>query len=338
MIDPYSIFGVSRNASADEIKKAYRQLAQSHHPDKKGGSEEKFKEISEAYDILKDPQKKDMFDKYGSVNPHQHSNPFSGGGWDFNVNINDFFGKQHRRTNTIRRNGVDLKIILELPLRDIYTGTNKRVQLKKPTNCTNCGGAGGHELTACGICNGTGQIHKQMGMMIAAIPCPHCNSSGVKFSKPCGTCHTSGTVNQTREYEINIPAGIEEGVRLNLQGQGGEGFNAPNGNLFVYVNIKKETKFWREGRDLHTEIDVKYTDIYFGASILINVMGVKQLNMNIPPKTISTNRFSLDGHGFPEPRSQASKGKLLVHLNVVHPEFTTPEQEKEFNDVLKKMI
>ncbi|MBI2436831.1 MAG: molecular chaperone DnaJ [Candidatus Magasanikbacteria bacterium] len=327
--DYYKILGVEKNASSDEIKKAFRKLAHKHHPDKQGGDEAKFKEINEAFQVLGDETKRKQYDQFGAdfaqqggfgggMNWEDFMNATRGGGGGFQggdfggIDLGDLFGDMFgfgggRRTQSRRqRRGNDVQVDVELEFREAVFGVEKDITLTKNNACDVCSGSGaepGSQTKTCGDCNGQGQVrHVQqtiLGAMQQVITCSTCQGLGTVPEKMCKHCGGDGIVRSQATYKVKIPAGISEGEAIRLTGKGeAAGTGGVSGDLFVRVHVRAEKGFERDGDDIYTEIHITYPQAVLGDKVEIATLeGAKKLV--IPEGTQSHQQFKLKGLGVP---------------------------------------
>ncbi len=355
--DYYEILGVSRDATKDEIKKAYRKLALKYHPDrnKSPEAEEKFKEISEAYAVLSDDEKRRLYDMYGhegidsrfsredifrGVNFGDIFSDMGFGGFD---SFFDFlfggggFGGRRRGP----RRGSDLRLDLEITLEEAFKGGEKLVTFSKLETCKSCGGTGAEEggKQQCPNCRGSGSVgftrQTPFGVVSQYTTCPSCRGSGEIITKPCKSCGGSGRVNVKRKLKIKIPPGIDNGARLRIAGEGEAGeAGAPPGDLYIVVHIKPHEFFRREGSDLFTDIYITFSQAALGDEIEVPTLdGAAKLK--IPPSTQTHTVFKLQGKGMPYLNSSA-RGNLYVRTIVKTPEKITPEMKTLFEKLAEQ--
>jgi molecular chaperone DnaJ len=338
--DYYETLGVKRDAPADDLKKAFRQLARKYHPDLNKGSkeaEEKFKEINEAYQVLGDPQKKAQYDQVG----HVEFQPGDAASYktpsyddlfrDFGLGdiFNAFSGGSKR---TPRRAGADLRYDLEISLADAFSGTKITVGVPHQYECTTCHGTGAQpgSMRDCPTCRGTGEIRSSRAVggrsMTNIAVCPDCGGSGRIIERPCTTCQGSGALQKTRKIEITIPRGVEDGQSLRIAGEGEPGENrGPPGDLYTVVHVKKHDVFERQGADLHTIAVVGLATALLGGEITVPTLSGSAI-LNIPRGTQSHTLFRLRGQGMPSLNS-GNRGDLLVKVIVKIPVTLTQKQE-----------
>jgi molecular chaperone DnaJ len=351
--DYYEVLGVNRDASDEEIKKAYRRLAMKHHPDRNPDNpkaEEHFKEAKEAYEILSDAKKRQAYDQFGhaGVDPSMGGGPgFGGAGMGgFSDAFSDIFGDIFGggrggggRSNVYR--GADLRYNLEITLEEAARGTETRIRIPTMAECEDCHGSGakkGTEPKTCPTCGGHGQVRMQQGFFSIQQTCPKCHGTGRYVADPCGTCHGAGRVKQHKTLSVKIPSGIDEGDRIRLSGEGEPGVNGgPPGDLYVQIHLKAHAVFQRDHDDLHCEMPVSFTTAALGGEIEIPTLdGVAKLK--VPAETQTGKVFRLRGKGIKGVRS-ISQGDLLCHVVVETPVNLTDRQKellREFEDESQK--
>ncbi|MBV1775926.1 molecular chaperone DnaJ [Burkholderiaceae bacterium DAT-1] len=345
--DFYEILGVNRDASDEDIKKAYRKLAMKYHPDRNPDSkdaEDKFKEAKEAYEILSDSQKRAAYDQYGhaGVDPQAGmggGQGFGGFGDAFGDIFGDIFGGGGRggqRSNVYR--GSDLRYNLEISLEEAARGTEKQIRIPTHEECDTCHGTGakpGTEPKTCGTCHGQGQVRVSMGPFAMAQTCPTCHGKGKVISDPCRPCNGQGRVKTNKTLSVKIPAGVDEGDRIRLSGEGEHGTNGgPAGDLYVVMHIKAHTVFEREGNDLHCEMPISFATAALGGEIKIPTLD-GAASLKIPAETQSGQVFRLRGKGIKGVRS-AVTGDLMCHVVVETPVKLTERQKellREFENI-----
>ena len=345
--DYYEILGINRDASAEDIKKAYRKLAMKHHPDRNPDNpkaEEHFKEAKEAYEILSDAQKRSAYDQFGhaGVDPSAGGAGFGGAGMGgFSDAFSDIFGDifggaRGGRSNVFR--GADLRYNLEIGLEEAARGTETRIRIPTMAECDTCHGSGakkGTEPKVCPTCGGHGQVRMQQGFFSIQQTCPKCHGTGRFVAEPCTTCHGAGRVKQHKTLSVKIPAGIDEGDRIRLSGEGEPGVNGgPPGDLYVQIHLKPHAVFQRDHDDLHCEMPVSFTAAALGGEIEIPTLeGVARLK--VPPETQTGKVFRLRGKGIKGVRS-IGHGDLLCHVVVETPINLTDRQRdllREFEEI-----
>ena len=352
--DCYEILGIDKSASSEEIKKAYRRKAKEYHPDANPGdktAEEKFKEANEAYSILSDPDKKARYDQYGyaGVDPSAGGGGF-GGGFSGGFDMGDIFdmfggifggGSSSRRNPNAPTRGEDVGVRITIDFNDAVFGCKRDISFTRVENCHECGGSGaakGTSASSCRKCGGRGTINVQrrtpFGMMQSTNVCDECGGSGKIIQTPCRECRGSGTVRKSKTLEVNIPAGIDNGQRISLNGQGDCGTNGgPNGDLLIQVSIRRHDLFVREGYNVRYELPISYADAVLGAKITIPTPD-GQGELSIPEGTQSGTTFSVKGKGMPKLNSK-SRGDLFVTVTVETPKGLSKKQKellKEFQN------
>ena len=339
--DFYEVLGINRDASDDEIKKAYRKLAMKHHPDRNPDNpkaEEHFKEAKEAYEILSDAQKRAAYDQYGHAGVDPQAGGFGSGGPGnmggfadaFGDIFGDIFGGGRSGGRGDMYRGADLRYNLEISLEDAARGTETRIRIPTMEQCESCGGSGakkGTEPKTCPTCQGHGQVRMQQGFFSIQQTCPKCHGSGRFVADPCQACHGAGRVKQHKTLSVKIPAGVDEGDRIRLSGEGEHGVGGgPSGDLYVQIHIKPHQVFQRDHDDLHCEMPVSFTIAALGGEIEIPTLdGLAKIK--IPAETQSGKVFRLRGKGIKGVRSH-SHGDLMCHVVVETPVSLT-ERQKE---------
>ncbi len=341
--DFYDILGVNRDASDDEIKKAYRKLAMKYHPDRNPDNpkaEEHFKEAKEAYEILSDAQKRAAYDQYGhaGVDPQAGMGGFGGfgggaGGFSdaFGGIFDEIFGGNRGgggRSNIYR--GADLRYNLEITLEQAAFGTETKIRIPTMEVCEPCKGTGakaGTQPKTCPTCQGSGQVRLQQGFFSIQQTCPKCHGTGKFVADPCGSCHGAGRVKQHKTLAVKIPAGVDEGDRIRLSGEGEHGINGgPSGDLYVQIHLKPHAVFQREQNDLHCEMPISFTTAALGGEIEIPTLD-GMAKIKIPSETQSGKTFRLRGKGIKGVRSH-THGDLMCHVVVETPVNLTDRQKE----------
>ncbi|WP_332672401.1 molecular chaperone DnaJ [Aromatoleum sp.] len=344
--DYYEVLGVNRDASDDDIKKAYRKLAMKHHPDRNPDNkdaEEKFKEAKLAYEILSDAQKRAAYDRYGHAGVDQSAGGPGGQGFDgfadaFSDIFGDLFGGGGARGRSNVYRGADLRYNLEISLEEAARGADKTIRIPTVEECDTCHGSGakpGTQPKSCPTCGGAGQVRIQQGFFSIQQVCPKCHGTGRIVPDPCRDCGGAGRVKKQKTLEVKIPAGIDEGMRLRHAGHGEPGVNGgPAGDLYVEIHIRPHPVFQRDHDDLHCEMPISFTTAALGGEIEIPTLeGMARLK--IPAETQSGKQFRLRGKGIRNVRSQAH-GDLLCHVVVETPVHLTERQKellREFEEV-----
>ena len=341
--DYYEILGVSKTASDDEIKKAYRQLAIKYHPDKNKGdkaSEDKFKEATEAYEVLRDPQKRSAYDRFGKQGVGAGGPGFGQGAYtdfsdifgDFGDIFGDFFGGGGGRT---RRGGPargsDLRYNLEISLEDAALGKEYKIEIPRLEACTDCGGSGaakGSNPAICPDCGGLGQVRRAQGFFSVTTTCPRCSGKGTTISNPCKSCKGQGLLEKRRTINIKIPPGVESGSRLKVSGEGEAGPNGgPHGDLYVVTHIKRHSVFERQGNDLVIHKKISLPMAVLGGEIEVPTIDGKAVKMRIPEGTESGQVFRLKGNGIPY-LGGYGKGDEHVVIQIEIPKKLTKKQKE----------
>lgn len=359
--DFYEILGVSKSASADEIKKAYRKVAMQFHPDRNPGdkeAEEKFKEAAEAYEILSDADKRAQYDRFG----HAAFGPGRGsGGHPGGMNMDDifsqfgdifgdemfgsFFGGGRGRGGAQQRGrgarGSDLRVKLKLNYEEIAKGAAKTIKVKKYVTCNTCGGNGAKDsssIVTCGTCSGTGQVRRVqstfLGQMQTVSTCPTCNGSGTVITNKCGSCRGEGRVFGEETVQLNIPAGVQEGMELRMEGKGNAGERkGMAGDLRVLIEEEAHPELHRDGLNVAFELHLSFPDAVFGTEATVPTIDGKA-KIKIPAGTQSGKIFRLKGKGFPSVQSY-EKGDQLIHVNIWTPQFVDAEERKALEKMAK---
>ena len=345
--DYYEILGVSRSASASEIKKAYLKLAKKYHPDvnKEAEAEKKFKEISQAYDILKDPQKKAAYDRMGHQAFEQTGGQtgggfggFSSGGADFNDIFGDFFsdfmgggGRSRGRTGSPQVRGADLKYNLEISLEDAFKGADKPINFTTEANCNTCNGQGSSKpnaIKSCSTCHGQGTVRMQQGFFAFEQACSKCNGQGTIISDPCKSCHGQGRAPKRKELIVNVPAGVENGTRIRIAGEGEAGLRGgQNGDLYVFITVKAHEIYKPDGADLHIKLPITFTKAALGGEVNVPIIDGSTVSLKIPAGTETGDKLRLKGKGMSKVRSSL-RGDLYAHAYIETPKKLTSKQRK----------
>jgi molecular chaperone DnaJ len=350
--DFYEVLGVPKNASEEDIKKAYRKLAMKYHPDRNQGdaakeAEVKFKEVKEAYEMLSDGQKRAAYDQYGhaGVDPNMRGGAegFAGGFADaFGDIFGDIFGQARRGAGGRQvYRGNDLSYAMEITLEDAANGKNAELRIPSWENCDTCSGTGakpGTSVKTCDTCHGSGVVQMRQGFFSVQQTCPHCRGNGKTITDPCGTCHGQGKVKRQKTLEVKIPAGIDDGMRIRSAGNGEPGTNGgPPGDLFIEIRTKKHEIFERDGDDLHCQVPISITTAALGGEIRVPTLQ-GEAAIDIPEGTQTDKQFRLRGKGIKGLRS-SFPGDLYCHIVVETPVKLTEHQRKllkELGESLKK--
>lgn len=340
--DYYETLEVAKGATVEEIKKSYRRLAMKYHPDRNQGNAEaeaKFKEINEAYEILKDDQKRAAYDRYGHAAFEQGggANPFdfnfgSGFGDIFSEVFSDFMGGGRRSNRaSAGSDGEDLRYDLEISLEDAFNGLEKEISFPTEKVCDKCNGFGtkdGKEPPVCPTCRGSGRVHRQHGFMIMETVCPDCGGRGRKVKDACPECKGAGTVPYTKELKIKVLAGIDDGTRIRLAGEGMPGVGGgTNGDLYIFVTVREHKLYSRQGADLFVQIPVSMACAALGGSVEIPGIDGHKIEVKVAAGTQSGQRLKIKGEGMPKIRS-VDKGDLWVEFKVETPVNLSPRQKE----------
>lgn len=349
--DYYEVLGVTRSVDDDTIKAAFRKLAMKCHPDKNPGdqnAENRFKELNEAYDVLKDDQKRAAYDRFGHAAFEQGAGAHAHGfGTDFAATFSDIFddlfGMGGRRGRTSgRERGADLRYNFEITLEEALTGKTAQVRLPTNVTCETCSGTGakaGTQPANCRNCGGTGRIRHTQGFFTLERTCPACQGRGSVIETPCQNCSGAGRVTKERTLEVHIPAGVEDGTRIRLASEGEAGVRggAP-GDLYIFLSIKPHKLFQREGADLHCRIPVSMVTAALGGEIEVPMIDGGRTRVKVPDGTQTGKRFRLQGKGMPVLRSKV-RGDMYVQVAVETPQKLTKRQREllqEFEKVSSK--
>jgi molecular chaperone DnaJ len=346
----YKILGVSRGATDDEIKKAFRRQAKAHHPDRNPDdpeAERRFVEVNEAYDVLSDSQKRAAYDRFGHAAFDGSAGGPQGFGGDFSASMSDIFddlfgefmggGRQTRRRRGRERGG-DLRYNMEISLGDAYFG--KRAEIRVPTSiacegCSGTGAEGGAQPSACGTCGGIGRVRASQGFFTIERTCPACHGAGEVVENPCSDC--SGTGRQTRErtLSVEIPPGVEDGTRIRLAGEGEAGLRGgPPGDLYIFLSIEPHELFQRDGADLFCRVPIQMTTAALSGQIEVPTISGDSAQIRIPEGTQSGHEFRVHGKGMPVLRSKAT-GDLYVQVEVETPKNLTRKQKELLREFAK---
>ena len=359
--NPYEVLGVARDASDADIKRAYHKLVLKYHPDKNPGdksAEEKFKEVNNAFDILKDPQKRAAYDRFGdaafaggnsaSAGAGFGGNPFGNGAFHFDMGggagMDDILREAMRgfgfdmgggaRGPAQNRAGRDLLDEVVIDLKDAYFGTTHTVKFTSAVKCEKCNGHGtadGKPAPACNTCGGTGYVHARQGFFAVETPCPDCQGLGKKIDKKCSACDGSGTVNKQRTLDVKIPAGVRDGARLRMAGMGEAAPNGgESGDFYIDIHIRPDKRFQRIGNDLLMHNDLDFTTLALGGEIEIETIDDKKLSVKIPAGTQVGEKMRIRGHGMPNGRG--GFGDLYLEIGIVIPKKLTEKQKKALNE------
>ncbi|MDR1401916.1 MAG: molecular chaperone DnaJ [Puniceicoccales bacterium] len=359
--DYYDVLGIPRDASAEDIKKAYRRMAVKYHPDKNPGekakaAEEKFKEAAEAYEVLKDKNKRAAYDRYGHGAFEQsggmHANSAGWGSGNFNDPFDVFrevfeesgfgsffgFGRNSHARQTQGQAGEDLRYNLKITLDEAFRGTEKTIKYRKNVLCAKCGGSGaspGSKKVTCGTCKGTGVFSTRQGFFSMRQTCPDCHGSGTKIEKPCTACGGSGRVRDQYATKIKIPAGIFDGANLRMSGAGEAGTNgAPSGDLYAVIYIEEDGRFERHEDNLYCVQKIPFATAALGGEVEVAAID-GHANLKIPAGTQSETSFRMKGYGMPILNHPGSRGNQYVKVTIDVPTKLTGEQREKLQEFEK---
>ena len=346
--DFYDVLGVSKEVDSNSLKSAYRRLAMKYHPDKNpddSEAEKKFKEISEAYEVLSNPEKKAAYDQYGhdaftgpGGGQGGFSEGFGSGFGSFSDIFEDFFGDATGQRNNERlKRGEDLKYEMSITLRDAYLGVKKEISYDTLVSCTSCSGTGSENkdgIGSCGSCRGSGRIRASQGFFTVERTCPACGGSGQVITDPCRECNGEGRQRKNKNIEVSIPAGVEEGSRIRLAGEGTAGQNgAEDGDLYIFISIVSHELFDRDGTNIFCNVPISIYEASLGGSVEVPTVSGGRAKVKIPAGTQSGDQLRLSGKGMPALRS-VSFGDMIITLNVEIPKNLSQKQKellKEFD-------
>ncbi len=343
--DYYEILGLSKSASDSEIKSSYRKLAMKYHPDRNPGdkkAEEKFKEISEAYEVLKEPQKKAAYDQYGHAAFSQGAGGSPGGGFSgfgtggFSDIFEDMFGMGSDSRRRAASAGSDLRYDLSISLEQAFSGDQVEISLTVPGKCESCNGTGankGSQPKQCGQCGGYGKVRAQQGFFTIERTCAACSGAGEIIGDPCRSCKGQGRVNKNKKLSVNVPAGVDNGTRIRLSGEGEAGPRGSSaGDLYIFIDIKDHSLFQRDGKDTFIEVPVNFIDAVLGNSIQVPCIDGSKAKMNLSAGTQSGTRLRMKGKGMPGLRG-GTRGDQYVQINVETPVGLSRKQQELFNQI-----
>ena len=357
MADYYDILGVSKSSSQDEIKKAYRKMAHQYHPDKNPNNkdaEAKFKEVSNAYEILSDTQKRSNYDRFGEAGNNPNMGGFGGG---FNGNMGDFGGiddilnsffgggfanaqPNSRSGGHSRDKGIDIEMIIDLTLEEIATGANKIFDLKHNINCKNCSGKGYEpksKVKQCHTCTGQGKIYQRMQTIFGVIQqesiCPTCDGRGKIYEDKCNFCKGNGFTQEIEKINVDIPVGIEEGQRIRIKGKGQAGYQGSiAGDLYLSIRVKNHKSITRDGVDINSVLEINYIDLLVGKNVTVNTVW-GDMSVAVPPMTNPDSKLRLREKGMPKLNNPKVKGDHFIKFKVVMPNLNA-KQLSSLKDIL----
>lgn len=342
--DYYELLGVAKGASADELKKAYRKMAMQYHPDRNHGNpdaEHKFKEINEAYDVLRDDQRRAAYDRYGHAAFEQGGPGGMGmGGFDFGAGFSDIFdemfgeilggGRRQQKGGGSQR-GADLRYDMEITLEEAFTGTTKKITIPNAVACDECKGSGAAAGTApveCSMCKGHGRVRVQQGFFTVEHTCPTCQGNGRIIQSPCKKCSGQGRVHQQKTLAVEIPAGVEDGMRIRLSGEGTAGLQGGHaGDLYVILSVEQHKVFQRDGANLYCRVPIPMTVAALGGTVDVPTLDGSVAEVKIDPGTQTGHRACLKRKGMSVLRS-SSRGDLYVEVAVETPVHLTKRQKE----------
>ena len=342
--DFYTTLGVAREASAEDLKRAYRKLAMQHHPDRNPGdkrAEAKFKELNEAYDVLKDDQKRAAYDRFGHQafeqggfgggSPFGAGSPFGDGaglGDIFDQMFGDMTGRRSQRART----GNDLQTQVEIELAEAFSGVKRSIRLPTRVTCDACDGSGSQDKTAgrstCGTCGGAGKVRAQQGFFLVERACTTCGGTGRVVKNPCRVCQGAGTVQKERTLQVPIPAGVEDGTRIRMSGEGEAGpQGAPPGDLYVHVGVRPHEIFQRDGANIYCRVPLPMAQAALGGEVEVPAIDGSRASVKIPAGTQTGDQFRLRSKGFSVLRS-AVRGDMYIQVAVETPRHLSRRQRE----------
>jgi molecular chaperone DnaJ len=348
--DYYEVLGVGKNADSKEVKKAYRRVAMKYHPDRNPDdpdADEKFKEATEAYDVLMDSEKRAAYDQYGhaGVDPQMGGGAGGFGGGSFSDIFGDVFGDIFGggggggRGRGGPQRGADLRYTLDISLEDAVKGTTVEIRVPSLSTCETCDGSGakkGSSPVNCSTCGGVGQVRMQQGLFQVQQTCPACRGAGQTISDPCNTCHGQGRVEKTRTLSVKVPPGVDTGDRIRLSGEGEAGpQGGPNGDLFVQMSVKQHPIFERDGKHLYCEVPITFVDAALGAELEVPTLDGR-VKLKIPAETQTGKLFRLRGKGV-KPVRGGAVGDLLCR-GVVETPVNLSKRQKELLEELRETL
>ena len=361
--DYYEVLGVSKSATDDELKKAYRKLAKQYHPDanpdNKEEAEKKFKEINEAYETLSDPQKRKMYDQFGPDGPQGFGGGGASGyystGFDGFSDFGDIgdifssffgggFGGRSRKNNNGPVQGADIKSTIDITFEESFLGVEKEIIITRNETCTTCGGNGakpGTVIDKCTVCNGTGQVRQIqntiLGQMQTSRTCGTCGGTGKIIKQPCDDCKGRGKIRKQAKIKIKIPAGIDDGQTIVLRGEGEAGSRGgAKGDLYILIRVKKHSIFTRNGNDVLCTVPITFTQATLGANLEIPMVDGSKETYQIPEGTQTGTKFTIRGKGFKNVNS-TNQGNFVFQVQVQVPKHLTKEQRDILNELAKTM-
>ena len=336
--DFYTTLGVAKDASADDLKKSYRKLAMQYHPDRNPGNkdaEAKFRELSEAYDVLKDDQKRAAYDRFGHA-AFEQGGGAQPGGFDFNAGgglgdiFEQMFGQMGGNRGGRPRQGNDIQQAVEISLEEAFAGTKSTLRVPTRVSCEACSGSGSadanKEAATCGTCRGAGKVRAQQGFFTIERTCPTCNGQGKTIRNPCRICRGAGTVQRERSLQVSIPGGVDDGTRIRLTGEGEAGGQGVRpGDLYVHVSVRQHQFFQREAAHILMRVPLRMAQAALGGDVEVPVIDGSKAKVKIPPGTQTGQQFRLRGKGFSVLRNPA-RGDMVIEVTVETPQALTAKQ------------
>lgn len=345
--DYYEVLGAEKNASGDELKKSYRKLAMKYHPDRNPGdekAEQSFKELNEAYEILKDEQKRAAYDQFGHAAFEQGGGQQGGGGFGggfsdiFDDMFGDIMGGRRGGRGRAQTRGQDLRYNMDVSLEEAFNGKKATITVPSSTTCESCDGTGGKDGAtpdSCSTCGGMGKVRSQQGFFTVERTCPTCGGGGRVIKNPCGTCRGSGRTQKDKTLEVTIPPGVEDGTRIRLSGEGEAGLNgAPAGDLYIFLGIKSHRLFQRDGANLYMRAPISMTVAALGGEVEVPTIEGGKVRVTIPQGCQNGHQFRLRGKGMNVLRSTA-RGDLFLEAAVEVPVNLTKKQKELLRDFEK---
>jgi molecular chaperone DnaJ len=354
--DYYEILGVSRGASEQELKSAFRKLAKEHHPDRNSGNkaaEQKFKELNEAYEALKDPQKRAAYDQFGHAAFEGGRGPAGAGGFgpDFASSMSDIFddlfgefmggrrGGGGGRGRSGRERGADIRYNMEISLAEAFASKQATIKVPTTVGCETCSGSGakpGTRPSPCPTCQGQGKVRASQGFFTIERICPSCQGRGEIIEDPCSACHGAGRVTKERTLQVSIPAGVEDGTRIRLAGEGEAGQRGgPTGDLYIFLSIKPHEFFQRDGADVFCRVPIAMTTASLGGSIDVPLLDNSRVAVSVPAGTETGKQFRIKGKGMPVLRSNV-RGDMYIQVEVETPKNLTKRQRELLQEFEKE--
>ena len=336
--DYYEILEIERTSDKEIIKKAYRKLALKYHPDRNPddkSAEERFKQINEAYEILSDDEKRQIYDRYGKDGLERQGKGFSGDFSGFGSIFEDLFGQAFGFGSSRRERGdsekyeLDFLMRLDLSFKEAVFGCKKSISIVYKTPCKDCNGSGSADKSSatCPDCRGKGQVFIQQGFMAFGQTCPRCHGSGSVITKPCQACKGDGFTTASEEVEISVPAGVDNEMRLRISGKGNQGKSGARGDLYLVLYVQDDKHFIRNGNDIYIEVPVFFTQILLGAKIHIPSLSGEPIELNLPPNTKDKEQFVFRDEGIADVNGRG-KGRLIAQVSITYPKTLSSEQKE----------